>query len=184
MSARVFRVIFEANLRRMPGGTVAAHELTSSTVREFLHSPVLLALMESPGVDWSAWCCCLPSARCWAGPQWWASLVSGPGGLGQRAQHPAAADGGQPERHHAAQQYADGSLRNAEVIESMGMLRDIHRRWVEKQREFLGLQALASERAGGYQALTKFIQTLMGSLLLGLGAWLLLHDGASMGAPA
>lgn len=81
-----------------------------------------------------------------------------------------------------AQQYADGSLRNAEVIESMGMLRDIHRRWMEKQREFLGLQALASERAGGYQALTKFIQTLMGSLLLGLGAWLLLHNQLNGGA--
>jgi ATP-binding cassette subfamily C exporter for protease/lipase len=30
----------------------------------------------------------------------------------------------------AAQQYAHGSLRNAQVIESMGMLRDVHRRWM------------------------------------------------------
>ena len=81
-----------------------------------------------------------------------------------------------------AQQYADGSLRNAQVIESMGMLRDIHRRWMDKQREFLGLQAIASDRAGGFQALTKFLQTTMGSLLLGVGAWLLLHNELNGGA--
>ena len=76
----------------------------------------------------------------------------------------------------AAQQYADGTLRNAEVIESMGMLRDIHRRWMEKQREFLGLQAQASEASGGFQATSKFVQQVLGSLLLGLGAWLILRN--------
>jgi ATP-binding cassette subfamily C exporter for protease/lipase len=58
-----------------------------------------------------------------------------------------------------AQQYADGTLRNSEVIESMGMLRDIHGRWIEKQREFLGLQAKASDYAGFYQAISKFCKT-------------------------
>jgi len=82
----------------------------------------------------------------------------------------------------AAQQYADGLLRNAQVVESMGMLRDLHRRWMDKQREFLGLQALASDRAGGYQAITKFLQTTMGSLLLGMGAWLLLQNQLNGGA--
>ncbi len=36
---------------------------------------------------------------------------------------------------------ATNNLRNAEVIEAMGMLRAIHSRWVRKQREFLQLQA-------------------------------------------
>ena len=74
-----------------------------------------------------------------------------------------------------AQQYADGSLRNAQVIESMGMLRDIHARWMLKQREFLRLQAHASEAAGGYQAVSKLLQTTLSSGLLGLGCWLFLH---------
>ncbi|OYU41879.1 MAG: type I secretion system permease/ATPase, partial [Burkholderiales bacterium PBB4] len=82
----------------------------------------------------------------------------------------------------AAQQYADGTLRNAQVIESMGMVRDIHRRWMQKQREFLGLQALASERAGGFQALSKLLQNVVGSALLGLSAWLLLHNQLNGGA--
>jgi ATP-binding cassette subfamily C exporter for protease/lipase len=82
----------------------------------------------------------------------------------------------------AAQQYAQGSLRNAQVIESMGMLRDVHRRWMGKQREFLELQALASDRAGTYHAVTRFLQVTMGSLLLGLGAWLLLNNQLNGGA--
>ena len=80
-----------------------------------------------------------------------------------------------------AQQYADNTLRNAEVIESMGMLRDTHRRWLGKQRDFLDLQALASERAGGFQAVSKLLQTTLSSMLLGLGAWLLLHNQLSGG---
>ena len=62
------------------------------------------------------------------------------------------------------------------------MLGDIHRRWNEKQREFLGLQAIASERAGLYQSITKFLQVVMGSLLLGLAAWLLLRNQLNGGA--
>lgn len=179
MSGRVFGAIFEANLRRMPGGTAQPMN-DFRTVREFLHSPVLLALMESP-----VSLVCLVLLFAISPVLGWASVV---GALVQGLVGWANERGTQPPLMAAnrsaimAQQYADGSLRNAEVIESMGMLRDIHRRWMEKQREFLGLQALASERAGGYQALTKFIQTLMGSLLLGLGAWLLLHNQLNGGA--
>jgi ATP-binding cassette subfamily C exporter for protease/lipase len=63
------------------------------------------------------------------------------------------------------------------------MLRDIHRRWMDKQREFLSLQAQASDKAGYYQAISKFLQNTVSSLLLGLGAWLLLRDQLN-GGPA
>jgi ATP-binding cassette subfamily C exporter for protease/lipase len=179
MSARVFRVIFEANLRRIPGGTV--QPMTDfKTVREFLHSPALLALMESP-----VSIVCLVLLFAISPVLGWTSVAFAivQGLIGWSTERNTQAPLMAANRTAiAAQQYADGSLRNAEVIESMGMLRDIHRRWVEKQREFLGLQALASDRAGGYQALTKFLQTLKSSLLLGLGAWLMLHDGLRGGA--
>lgn len=179
MSGRIFTALFEANLRRMPGGTVQPMN-DFRNVREFLHSPVLLALMESP-----VSLVCLVILFAISPVLGWSAVV---GALAQAAVGWANERGTQPPLIAAnrsasqAQQYADGSLRNAEVIESMGMLRDIHRRWMDKQREFLGLQALASRRAGGYQAITKFIQTLMGSLLLGLGAWLLLHNQLNGGA--
>ena len=63
------------------------------------------------------------------------------------------------------------------------MQKAVHARWIARQREFLGLQAQASMAAGGYQALSKLIQQLLGSALLGLSAWLLLRNQLN-GGPA
>ena len=179
LSARVFDSIFEASLRRMPGGTQQPLN-DFRQVRDFLFSPVLLALLESPVslvmmvllflispvLGWSALAFALLQ-----------TLVAW---LNERSTKPPLSLANRAAIE--AQQYADNTLRNAEVIESMGMLRDTHRRWQAKQREFLGQQALASERAGGFQAISKLVQNVLGSLLLGLGAWLLLHDKLNGGA--
>ena len=178
MSGRIFSAIFEANLRRLPGGTQQPlHDFR--LVRDFLYSPVLLALLESPislvmmvllflispVLGWSA----LVFAVVQTFVAW----------LNERSTKPPLMQANRAAI--AAQQYADNTLRNAEVIESMGMLRDTHRRWLGKQRDFLDLQALASERAGGFQAVSKLLQTTLSSMLLGLGAWLLLHNQLSGG---
>jgi len=179
MRNRVFGAIFEANLKRMPGGSVQPLN-DFRTVREFLSSPPLLALMEAPVslVILGLMFAISPLLG-------WAAVVGSlvqvfVGWLNEKSTQPPLVAANRSAI--AAQQYADGSLRNAQVIESMGMLRDIHRRWMGKQREFLGLQAMASDQAGGYQAVTKFLQVTMGSLLLGLGAWLLLHNELNGGA--
>ena len=72
----------------------------------------------------------------------------------------------------AAQNYANGVLRNAQVIASMGMQASISRRWSERQRKFLSLQAQASDVAGTNAASSKFIQIMQGSLILGASCWL------------
>lgn len=179
MSGRIFGAIFEANLRRIPGAT--AQPLNDfRAIRDFLYSPVLLAVMEAPIA--LVMMVLLFMISPWLG---WASLVFGiiqvaVAWFNERATKPPLmqANG----QAIAAQQYADGALRNAEVIESMGMLRDTHKRWQHKQREFLRLQALASDRGGGYQAVSKFVQTTLSSLLLGLACWLLLRNELNGGA--
>ena len=35
------------------------------------------------------------------------------------------------------------------------MLHQIHRRWMDRQRVFLGLQAVASDKAGAFQAASR-----------------------------
>ncbi len=179
MRNRVFGAIFEANLKRMPGGSVQPLN-DFRTLRDFLGSPPLLALMEAPvSLVILALMFAISPVLGWAAVV--GSLVQVfVGWLNERSTQPPLVAANRSAI--AAQQYADGSLRNAQVIESMGMLRDIHRRWMEKQREFLGLQAMASDQAGGYQAVTKFLQVTMGSLLLGLGAWLLLKNQLNGGA--
>ena len=74
----------------------------------------------------------------------------------------------------AAQNYAGNSLRNAQVIESMGMLEGIHQRWMRHQREFLQQQASASDHAGGLASAAKSVQLISASGMLGLAAWLIL----------
>ncbi|OEZ53144.1 type I secretion system permease/ATPase [Duganella sp. HH105] len=76
----------------------------------------------------------------------------------------------------AAGTLATNNLRNAEVIESMGMLPNLMNRWFKLHTRFLHLQAEASEKAGTVGAITKFVQVSIQSLILGFGA-LLVIDG-------
>lgn len=178
MCGRIFNAIFDANLKRLPGGTKQPLE-DFRQVREFLYSPVLLGIMESPvSLVMLVLLFLISPMLGWVSIVF-AVVITLVGWFNERSTKPPLmrANGAAI----AAQQYADGSLRNAQVIESMGMLRHIHERWMSKQRQFLNLQAQASESAGGYQAVSKFLQTTLSSGLLGLGCWLLLHNSLNGG---
>jgi len=73
------------------------------------------------------------------------------------------------------------NLRNAEVIESMGMLEKIRQRWMVGAVKVLDLQAVASSRAGLLTALSKVIRISSQSLVLGLGAYLVIEREISPG---
>jgi ATP-binding cassette subfamily C exporter for protease/lipase len=180
VSPRLFDLIFEANLRRQPGGNLQVMN-DWRTVREFLHSPFVAAAMETPvALVFLVLVYLINPLLGWvtlAG----AVLQVMIAWLTERSTQPPLAAANRTAQ--AAQQYADGSLRNAEVIEAMGMIRDIHARWIKRQREFLGLQAEASGAAGGFQAGSKMIQQVLSSALLGLSAWLLLKNELA-GGPA
>jgi ATP-binding cassette subfamily C exporter for protease/lipase len=76
---------------------------------------------------------------------------------------------------------ATNNLRNAEVIESMGMLPNLMSRWFKLHGKFLSLQAQASQKAGTISAATKFFQMSLSSLVLGLGALLVLDNKITSG---
>ena len=179
LSPRVFSAIFDANLKRLPGGSMQPiNDLR--TLRDFLYAPALLAVMEVP-VSLLALVLIFAISPVLG----WTSVVAAVvqtfvGWRNERSTQPPLLAANRSAT--AAQQYADSSLRNAEVIESMGMLPRIYRRWMERHEEFLQSQAQASYRGGFYQALSKFVQTTVGSLLLGLGAWLLLKNQLNGGA--
>lgn len=81
----------------------------------------------------------------------------------------------------AASTLATNNLRNAEVIESMGMLPNLMARWFKLHTRFLTLQAEASEKAGSVAAVTKFVQVSLQSLVLGFGALLVLEGRITSG---
>jgi len=179
LASRVFQITFEVSLKR-PGSASLQAINDLRTLRDFLYAPVLGAVMESPvALVFLVIIFLISPVLGWvaiAGAVVQVLLAW----LNERNTNPPLIAANRTAQ--AAQIYADGTLRNAEVIEAMGMLGDIHRRWSAKQREFMGLQAQASERAGAFQALTKLMQNTLSSLMLGLGAWLLLRNELSGGA--
>ena len=73
------------------------------------------------------------------------------------------------------------NLRNAEVVESMGMLEGIRKRWQEGAQKVLVLQAKASTHAGAITSVSKTFRMLAQSLILGLGAYLALKQEITPG---
>jgi len=178
LSPRFFTLIFEASLRKQPGGSIQVLN-DWRLVRDFVNSPFLLAALEVPvaavfliiifGINPKLGWLTLVGAIVQVAIAWMTE---------RSTQAPLAAAN---RSAVAAQQYADGSLRNAEIIEAMGMLPHIHRRWLKLQTQFLGLQSQASLAAGGFQAGSRMVQQILGSALLGLGAWLTLQNELSGG---
>jgi len=168
---RVFNTIFEGNLRRIPGATAQVLQ-DLRTVRDFISSHALTAIIDVPLSMLYVF------AIFYINPEMgWMSIFGaliqvGLAWLTERdTQAPLAAA---TSSAIAAQNYAANSLRNAQVIEAMGMQGGIHRRWLKRQNETLRQQALASDKAGAYSALSKFVQQSQSSLLLGAGCWFII----------
>jgi len=77
--------------------------------------------------------------------------------------------------------FAAKNLRNAEVIESMGMLSDIRQQWTERGDKVLALQTAASDSAGTITSISKSFRTILQSLILGMGAYLAVNQEISPG---
>ena len=81
----------------------------------------------------------------------------------------------------AANQFASNSFRNAEVIEAMGMFPALRSRWYKLHSRMLALQAVASDRAGSISAITRFTRISVQSLILGVGALLVIDASITPG---
>ena len=181
LSKRVYNAMFQGFLKRQVGGSMQVlNDL--KVVREFLANPALMAIFEAPVA-----LVALALIFAISPVLGWASVL---GAIAQIAvawmnEKATRKPLGEANRSAAgAQQFAEASLRNAHVMESMGMLDAVHGRWQKRQQEFVAYQATASMGAGLWTAMSKAVQQVMSSLLLGLGAWLMLNNmlngGASM----
>ncbi|WP_281690889.1 type I secretion system permease/ATPase [Pseudomonas sp. PARCl1] len=66
------------------------------------------------------------------------------------------------------------TLRNAEVIESMGMLETLMSRWAKRQRNVMLLQSQASDKGGAISSVSKMFRTWSQSAMLAIGAYLVI----------
>ncbi|CDX46532.1 Alkaline protease secretion ATP-binding protein AprD [Mesorhizobium sp. ORS 3359] len=79
--------------------------------------------------------------------------------------------------------FTEMSLRNAEVIRAMGMIDGLVRRWGRDRGMALRRQGQASDRAALMSGIIRFLRLTMQSLILGLGAYLVIErqiTGGSM----
>ncbi len=81
-----------------------------------------------------------------------------------------------------ALQRAEAALRNADAIESMGMSRNVVRRWNEDNLHSLLLQAEAGTRSGVITAASKFLRLLLQIGMLSVGAYLAIDNQVTPGA--
>ncbi|MBB3220866.1 type I secretion system permease/ATPase [Pseudoduganella umbonata] len=178
INKRVYSAAFEQNLKRV--GTNAGQALSDLTnIRQFLTGNGLFAFFDAPWAPiylivifiFSPWLGLF--ALC--GTLVLVALAF----LNEKVVRKPLSDAN--SLAIASSTTATNNLRNAEVIESMGMLPNLMGRWFKTHGKFLHAQADASEKAGRIQAVTKFVQLSLQSLVLGVGALLVLENQMTAG---
>jgi ATP-binding cassette subfamily C protein len=81
-----------------------------------------------------------------------------------------------------AGQSAQAMFRNTEVLQAMGMVDALRKKWADQHGSVLAWQAQASDRAGSIVASTKFFRMFMQTAILGTGAYLAINREISPGS--
>ncbi len=76
---------------------------------------------------------------------------------------------------------AETSRRNAEVLTAMGMAGRMGNRWSEANQSYMASQQRVSDVAGGLGAFSKVLRMMLQSAMLGIGAYLVIHQEATAG---
>src|SRR5262245_5098574 len=76
---------------------------------------------------------------------------------------------------------AASSRRNAEVLVAMGMSGRLTTRWTETNEKYLAGHQSASDVAGGLGAIAKVMRMMLQSVVLGVGAFLVIRQEATAG---
>lgn len=178
LSEKVFCSTFLLNLRGAGGS--ASHALADlATVRQFLTGPGLFAFFDAPWLPF--YVAAIFMINLWMG--WFALgaiiILAGLAWANESLTRKPLLEAGKLATLSSEQ--ASSHLRNAEVIQAMGMLPQLATRWLNLHNQYLALQETASIKASVVTSLTKFFRMLTQSLILGLGALLVIEDSMSAG---
>jgi ATP-binding cassette subfamily C exporter for protease/lipase len=171
MGVRVFEASYRSFLRtRSSTSRLALQDL--KTIRSFLSSPGMLAILDTPVSIFFIALVYLIHPRmgvvtlCAVGLLfligYWTELMVRPGvKFAQKA-------------NAQAQLYVADSAGNAQTIHAMGMMRNVQNKWEEIQREHINKMAEATRSQSLGATLSKLVMIGQGSVVLGLGCWLTL----------
>ena len=85
------------------------------------------------------------------------------------------------KENSAAYSAVSSTLKNAEIIQAMGMLPALLNRWKVRNYRMLGLQGRASELGGAISNISRTWRLLLQSFILGLGAYLVINNEITPG---
>jgi PrtD family type I secretion system ABC transporter len=80
-----------------------------------------------------------------------------------------------------AGRYIDAGLRNAEVVNALGMIANLTGRWQNLNARVIDAQAVAGVRGGVIQSASRFLRLAIQILMLGVGAGLVINQHVSAG---
>jgi ATP-binding cassette subfamily C exporter for protease/lipase len=173
LNARVYTAAFETNLKQQ--GVNAGQALNDlTTIRQFVTGNALFAFFDAPWFP--IYLIVIFVFNVWLGlfATIGSAVLVALAIVNERVSRRPLAEATVLSIRSTA--LATSNLRNAEVIEAMGMLPHLMARWSVLNSGFLARQAEASEKAALVGNVTKFVRLTLQSLVLGLGA-LLAIDG-------
>lgn len=178
LNRRIFSAAFERNLSRA-GGNPAQALQDLAQVRQFLTGNGLFAFFDAPWTPIYLLVCYLIHPLLGLVTLIGSLILVGLAYLTEKATQKPLAEANQAALSSAS--YANNNLRNAEVIEAMGMLPAIGKRWFQGHLRILQMQTLASDRAAIISSTGRFVRITLQSVILGAGALLAIEGKITPG---
>ena len=175
---QVYRAAFERNL--LNGQAQAGQALGDLTlIRQFVTGPALFAFFDAPWFPiylfviygFNLWLGVLATAG--------AVLLIGLACINELMTRQSLARASVYSQQSS--QLASSHLHNAETIQAMGMLSVLRKRWFNLHSRFLAEQNKASDTGAMIGSISKTLRLCLQSLVLGLGAWLVIEGQMSAG---
>ena len=178
LGTRVFNASFEANLA--PSGVSPARAFGDLIqIRQFLTGNGILAFFDTPWTPvYMAVLFILHPMLGWLA-LFFAAVQGALAWFGHRSTVAPAEEASRASGE--ASMYLQGKLRNAEVLEPMGMVHNLRPRWAQRHDQAQLLQGRAQALTHRITAWSKFIRYAQQSLALGAGALLVIDGQLSPG---
>jgi ATP-binding cassette subfamily C exporter for protease/lipase len=178
LSQRVYVAAFEANLkdRGLPAGQYL-QDLT--TIRQFMTGQGLFAFFDAPWFP--IYLIVIYLFNVWLGVFATVSvaIIIFLTWANSKASEKPLSEANQLAAKSTA--LATNQLRNAEVIQAMGMLGAMKQRWFALHERFIKQQSSASIDSSGITSISRFTRLSVQSLILGIAALLVIDDQISAG---
>ncbi len=178
ISAKLFDMVFETQiLKPKLQGSQVFRDV--DTIRDFVGGMAIISLCDAPWVPIFIGACFILHPTLGFVALGGAICVFSLAAVNEWLTKTALSEAG--DNAVQASGYAMGSLRNAEIIKALGMFAGVRDGWSNSRDKMLKHQSVASDRAGGIIATSRFIRMALQVIMLATGGYLAIQDLISPG---